>query len=116
VESPTIVIQEISEDKKTLIFYENSFTVGEEEAEVTIARVMSDLEYVCENENRLWGVGGNTIYSSKLGDPFNWNVQPSFDRQLCGRRGKRGGLDRGYFLSWLSLLFLRKPDLQNVWF
>lgn len=33
-----------------------------------------DLLFVCENENRLWGCDKTTIYASKLGDIFNWNV------------------------------------------
>ena len=39
-----------------------------------IARTVPDLSFLCENENRLWGCDGNTIYASKLGDIFNWNV------------------------------------------
>jgi hypothetical protein len=43
-------------------------------ATVTIKREIPDLDYVCVNENRLWGCKGDTIYASKLGDPLNWNV------------------------------------------
>lgn len=71
----TIVIREI--DGGRLRFYENSFTIsgsGDMEASVTIARKMPELDFICENENRLWGCRGDTIYSSKLGDIFNWNV------------------------------------------
>ncbi len=69
----TIIIREISADKRTLTFYENSFTVGSESA-VTVSRDIPDLHFICENENRLWGCDGDTVYASKLGDPFNWNV------------------------------------------
>ena len=41
---------------------------------VTIARTVPDLDFVCVNENRMWGCKGDTIYASKLGDPLNWNV------------------------------------------
>ena len=34
----------------------------------------SDLEFVFQHDNRLWGVKNNTILASKLGDPLNWNV------------------------------------------
>ena len=47
---------------------------GDQEAALTVARKMPDLDFICENENRLWGCKGDTIYASKLGDPFNWNV------------------------------------------
>lgn len=69
----TIIIREVSDDGKTLTFYENSFVVGEESA-VTVSREVPALRFACENENRLWGCDGDTIYASKPGDPFNFNV------------------------------------------
>lgn len=76
----TPVIREIDGDK--LYFYENVFkldgtdgtTAYTESGNLTVRRTMPALQYVCENENRLWGCDGRTIYASKLGDPFNWNV------------------------------------------
>lgn len=41
---------------------------------VTVSRLVPDMDYVCVNENRLWGCKGDTIYASKLGDPLNFNV------------------------------------------
>lgn len=76
----TPVIREISDDKKTLRFYENTFRLPEgseeltETATVTLARTVPDMDYLCTNENRVWGCKGDTIYASKLGDPYNWNV------------------------------------------
>ena len=43
---------------------------------VTISRTAPDMDFVCVNENRLWGCKGDTIYCSKQGDPLNWNVMP----------------------------------------
>jgi hypothetical protein len=70
----TIVIREIEGD--CLRFYENSFTIGEtgDDETVTISRTMPDLDYICENDNRLFGCKGDTVYASKLGDVTNWNV------------------------------------------
>ena len=76
----TPIIREISEDGKTLRFSENAFTLPEgansvtETGAVTIARTVPDMDFLCANENRLWGCKGDTIYASKLGDPYNWNV------------------------------------------
>lgn len=67
----TIIIREIEGDY--LRFYENSFT-PESGQSLTISRDVPDLDFICENENRLWGCKGDTVYASKLGDPFNWNV------------------------------------------
>ena len=70
----TIIIREVDGDE--LRFYENSFVIGESgdsEAALTIKREAPEMDFLCENENRLWGCKGDTIFSSKLGDPFNWN-------------------------------------------
>ena len=76
----TPIIRGIDGDK--LYFYENAFVLDGEEGldpyiesgELKIERTVPDMDYICENENRLFGCKGNEIYSSKLGDIFNWNV------------------------------------------
>lgn len=71
----TPIIREI--DGNHLRFYENTFVIdegGDTESSVTIRRTVPDMDFVIENENRLWGCKEDTIYASKLGDPFNWNV------------------------------------------
>lgn len=69
-ESP-VIIREIEGNE--LRFYENTFS-EKKSGEMTVARTVPDMDFICENENRLWGCKGGTIYASKLGDPFNWNV------------------------------------------
>ena len=68
----TIIIREIHGEE--LRFYENSFTNDSTAADITVARTVPDLDWLCVNENRVWGCKGDTIYASKLGDPRNWNV------------------------------------------
>lgn len=73
----TAIIRGIDGDK--LYFYENIFTLEEnadytEVGEMEVRRDVPDILYACENENRLWGCSENTVYASKLGDIFNWNV------------------------------------------
>lgn len=90
----TPIIREISEDGHSIRFYENVLTTdsetvppekeGDEPGEkpvdytepgtITFARTVPDMDYICVNENRLWGCKGDTIYASKLGDPKNFNV------------------------------------------
>lgn len=42
--------------------------------DVKIERVVPDLDFICESENRLWGVDAEgTIHASALGDPTNFN-------------------------------------------
>lgn len=70
----TIVVREI--DGNYLRFYENSFIIGKggDDENLTVARTMPDMDYICECNNRLWGCKGDTVYASKLGDLTNWNV------------------------------------------
>ena len=65
----TAVIKEI--DENTLSFDDLTFTEGTEST-VVIKRKIPDFSCVCSYNNRLWGCEGNTIYASKLGDPFNF--------------------------------------------
>lgn len=82
----TIVIREIEGD--CLRFYENSFVLsGDEWTEdyteqgvLSVSRTVPDMDWLCENENRLWGCKGDTVYCCKaLGDIFNWNVYDGLD-------------------------------------
>ena len=41
---------------------------------LTVSRAMPDLEFACEMDNRVWGVAGDTVYASRLGDATNWQV------------------------------------------
>ena len=79
----TIIIRAIDGDK--LYFYEHSFTLSaegqayEEQGALSIERTVPEMLYLCEHENRLWGCTDDTIYASKLGDIFNWNVYDGLD-------------------------------------
>ena len=43
--------------------------------EISVVREVPDMDYVTQNENRLWGCNSvkHEIYASALGDPKNWN-------------------------------------------
>lgn len=84
----TPIIREISEDGHSLRFYEYVFTLdGTDEAPtgytepgtITFKRTVPELDFICVNENRLWGCRGDTVYASKLGDPKNFNVFDGLD-------------------------------------
>lgn len=71
------IIREISEDKKTLRFYENAFTISSgtaytEAGAVTIARSIPEMDFLCQHENRMWGCHGDEIFCSNLGNPKVW--------------------------------------------
>jgi len=71
----TPIIREI--DGRYLRFYENTFTGTSpvtENGSVTLKRGCPDLDFLCTNENRVWGCKDDTIWCSKMGDPTNWYV------------------------------------------
>ena len=68
----TVIVKSVS--SKVLTFDTATFTAATETAEVTIAREVPDMDFICEYQNRLWGCKGSEIYASKLGDPFNFNA------------------------------------------
>ena len=67
-----IVIQALEETVMTVTT--DGFVAAEETGNITIARKIPDLDFICESENRLWGCSNTdrTIYASALGDPTNF--------------------------------------------
>lgn len=48
-------------------YYEIYFT------DITIERIMPELDRITAFNNRVWGISGGKVYASKLGDPIEWN-------------------------------------------
>lgn len=67
---------------------------------VSLSRDVPDLDFICVNENRLWGCRGSVIYASKLGDPTNFHV---FDG-LSTDSWASGTVDAGAFTACVSYL------------
>lgn len=67
-----LVVKEVNE--YSITFTTNTLRAGTEEGSVTIKRPIPYLDYICQSENRLWGVSNkdNTIYASALGDPTSF--------------------------------------------
>ena len=65
----------------TLTFEGEPFREGSGTAGITISRTVPDLDFVCEHDNRLWGVSGSRVYASWLGDPCNFNAFDSAHSQ-----------------------------------
>ncbi len=103
----TIIIRAMDGDK--LYFYEHSFTKGNESGSLSIQRTVPDMKYLCENENRLWGCTDNTIYASKLGDIFNWNVYDGLDTDAFAVDTGSAGIFTGC-ISYLGYPTFFKED------
>lgn len=75
-EGEYIKISAVNDYSLTFDMPEN-FTSGTEVGAVTVTRPVPDLDYICESDNRLWGVNSETrtIYASALGDPTDfWSL------------------------------------------
>lgn len=117
----TIVVREVTAD--TLTFYDNSFTEGTETS-ITIKREVPDLEYICESNNRLWGVCNNTFYGSKLGSPKNFNVFDGLSddsyQLACGTAGDfTGCIGYGSYViffkeNYIHKLYGSKPSNYQI--
>ena len=54
----------------------DTFAEGTESGELTVAREVPDMDFICASENRLWGCSNaaRSVYASALGDPTNFNT------------------------------------------
>lgn len=70
----TTVIQELAADY--IIIVGNLKETFTQDSGLKITRKTPDMDYICENGNRIWGCSSKNheVYSSKLGDPTNWQA------------------------------------------
>lgn len=111
----TIIVREV--DGQYLRFYENSFTIDEggDQERLTVKRAVPDLDFIFENENRLWGCKGSTIYCSKLGDPTNWNVFDGLSTDSWTAEVGSGGSFTGA-CSYLGYpMFFKEENIYKVY-
>lgn len=69
----TTIIQDVQDDHIVITaVLEESFT---QDSGIKITRKVPQMDFVCENNNRIWGCSSENheIYCCKLGDPLNWN-------------------------------------------
>ncbi len=64
-----VKITALDDEKNSITF--SSLTIPTEDVTIIIERHIPDLDFICERENRLWGVSNaeRTVYASALGDP-----------------------------------------------
>lgn len=71
--SSGLVVVKTSDGKTTLKEYYVEPYVQAAEKHLSMNREVPDLKFIVEYGNRIWGVKDNTIYGSKLGDPYNFD-------------------------------------------
>lgn len=111
----TTVIQEIADDYVIMIGdLSEEFT---QESGLELRRTVPDMDYVCENGNRIWGCSSKNheVYCCKLGDPANWQ---SFEGISTDSYAATVGSD-GDFTGCLShmgyVLFFKEDAIHKVY-
>lgn len=68
------IIQEAGDDFIVIIGQISSSVT--QASGITVTRTAPDMDYICEQDNRLYGCSSanHEIYACKLGDPKNWNA------------------------------------------
>lgn len=74
IPASTDAITEVTE----MVFEDNALSIVApyiemDFSEVTIEKKLPPLSYITSHNNRVWGVGANKVYASKLGDADEWN-------------------------------------------
>ena len=108
------VIKSVNGDELT--FSANTFTSAFENGTVTITRRIPDLDYICESENRLWGVSNadKTIYASALGDPKNFFVYQGISQDSYALAVGGVGNFTGCCKLASSVLFWKENALHKI--
>jgi hypothetical protein len=68
-----------------------------------------DIDYICEYNNRLWGVKGNSIYASKLGDYSDWTTFLGLETDAYATDVATPGSFTGIY-PYANHVVMTKPD------
>ena len=117
----TPIIRGIDGDK--LCFYENIFTLNgasglteyTETGMLRVERTVPDLKMVCETDGRLWGCDDRTIYASKPGDIFNWNVFDGLESDSWAVEPEAAGKLVGCFAYKGFAQFFKEEHIYKVY-
>ena len=109
-----IVIKAVDGDKLT--FSSNALTACTEAGTMKIERKIPDLDFICESENRLWGVSNanKTIYASSLGDPKNFFVYQGISTDSYALAVGSAGNFTGCCKLSSSVLFWKENLLHKI--
>lgn len=108
----TVVVREIHGN--TLVCAADCFTAGTASG-ATVQRQVPALRFVCEKDNRLWGVWENRICCSVLGDPCNWNVFEGLAGDGWQTEVGTGGAFTGCAAAASHVLFFKEDCVHKVY-
>ena len=103
-------------EAKKLTVAKNTFAAKEETGTLTIERKIPELDYICESENRLWGVSNakQTIYASAMGDPTNFFTYEGLATDSYALAVGSEGIFTGCCKLSSSVLFWKETTLHKI--
>lgn len=116
----TATIRDILEEmvdgvsRHVLVFDGGVFQSATEESGVMVARKVPNLSVICENQNRLFGAEGNTIYVSALGDPTNLYTYDGVDTDSYSVSVATEGHFTGCIGYGKSVLFFKEDCMHKL--
>lgn len=111
----TTVIQEIADDFIIIIgSVKENFS---QSSGLTINRKVPDMDYICENGNRLWGCSSKNheVYASKLGDASNWNAFEGISTDSYAATVGSDGDFTGCMSHMGYVLFFKEDAIHTVY-
>lgn len=93
-----------------------AFTPGVDTGAVSVERPVPDLDFICEGDNRLFGVNNatGTIYASALGDPRNFEVFDGLATDSWTQKVGSAGDFTGCVAFGGSVLFWKEECLHKL--
>lgn len=103
-------------EEKKLTVAKDTFRAATESGSLTIERRIPALDYICESENRLWGVSNEeqTIYASALGDPTNFFTYEGLSTDSYALAVGSEGAFTGCCKLSSSVLFWKEGTLHKI--
>ncbi len=114
-----LTVETVSGHTMTFLPPENeaaAFVPGVDTGAVTVERPVPDLDFICEADNRLFGVSNatGTIYASALGDPRNFEVFDGLATDSWRQRVGSAGDFTGCVAFGGSVLFWKETCLHKL--
>ena len=83
---------------------------------VTISRTIPEMDFVCENDNRIWGCSNKTheIYACVLGDPTNWSRYLGLDSDSYAVTVGTAGDFTGCAAHAGNVLFFKENTIHQI--
>lgn len=112
----TAVIYKIEPDYILIIGFDLGGKRYTQNSGLKVSRIVPDLQFVVENDNRLWGCSSEKreIYASKLGDPFNWSAFEGISTDSYSATIGSGGDFTGIASHLGYVLFFKEECIHKV--